>query len=231
MGIVIDGMVVAPDFDLTPELDAAIDRLARRARNDIAARNQLYEVFALKLERFARRTARRIPLRSSEFSDVQQEAFLVFCEMIRRWKGSSSFAGYVFSWFPVMLSQAVARLERGSPTGAVPLQAVDQVAGADPVLALVDDRLSLTQREVLVLDLWVCGGFRLKEIATLLGCHPRTVRRILQRARQRVAATAEHGARPEVPASAPAGVNACLTRPVGTGTPETSSERPPRVTA
>jgi RNA polymerase sigma factor (sigma-70 family) len=196
MGIVIDGMVVAPDFDLTPELDAAIDRLARRAKDDIAARNQLYEVFALKLERFARGTARRMSLRSSEFSDVQQEAFIVFCEMIRRWKGSSGFAGYVFAWFPTMLSQAVARLERGHPDGVLPLDEVDATADPDLLLSLVDHRLSVTEREFLVLELRVTAGLRLKEIATLLGCHPRTVRRIIQRARQRLVATGEGSGKP-----------------------------------
>ncbi len=199
MTVIIEGHAVSPDFDLTPELDAAINRLAHRAKEEAAARNLLYETFAFKIERFARRCARRAMLRTCEFADVQQEAFLVFCEMTRRWKGMGSFAGYLFTWFPAMLEQAIARLERGHPSGALSLDELDPPESSGPALLLVEALAPLAERELLVLELHVTAGLRLKEIAALLGCHPRTVRRIVQRARQRLAVT-ESGSDDAAPA-------------------------------
>ncbi len=217
MTVIIEGHAVPPDFDLTPELDAALNRLARCAKEDTAARNLLYEAFAFKIERFARRVARRATLRTCEFSDVQQEAFLVFSEMIRRWKGSGSFAGYVFTWFPTMLEQAIARLERGHPIGALALDDLDPVGRAEtpsPALLLVEELAHLPERELLVLELHVTAGLRLKEIAALLGCHPRTVRRIVQRARQRLTGTGS-GSDDSAPARSSTG---CIGAAGGAGT-------------
>lgn len=187
MTVVIEGLVVPPDFDLTPELDAALNRLAHRAKEEAAARNTLYQAFAFKIERFARRLARRAALHACELADVQQEAFLVFCELVQRWQGKSSFAGYFFAWFPEMLRQAIARLEHGRPAGTLALDDLDPAAAPDPALLVVDDIVSLSERELLVLELRVTAGLRLREIAALLGCHPRTVRRILRRAQHRLA--------------------------------------------
>lgn len=191
MTVVIEGLVVPPDFDLTPELDAALNRLAHRAKEEAAARNALYQAFAFKIERFARRCASRATLHACEPADVEQEAFLVFCELVRRWQGKSSFAGYFFTWFPEMLSQAVARLEHGRPAGTLALDDMGPAAAPDSALLLVDDIVSLSERELLVLELRVTAGLQLREIAALLGCHPRTVRRILHRARHRLASAAE----------------------------------------
>lgn len=190
MSLEIEGIPVSPDFDVTPELDAAIDRLAHRAKADVAARNALYEVFAFKTARFARQVAQRTDLHACEPADVEQEAFLVFCELVRRWRGVSSFAGYYFSWFPTMLRQAVARLEHGRPAGTQPVDADDQVVGAvadDLRLLLVDSTVDLSERERAVLELRVTAGLRMTEIAALLDCNPRTVRRILQRVQARAA--------------------------------------------
>ena len=187
MTVVIEGLVVPPDFDLTPGLDAALNRLAHRAKEEAAARNTLYEAFAFKIERFARRCARRATLHACEPADVEQEAFLVFCELVQRWQGKASFAGYFFTWFPEMLRQAIARLEHGRPAGTLALDDVDPAAAPEPALLLVDDIVSLSERELLVLELRVTAGLQLREIAALLGCHPRTVRRILHRIRHRLA--------------------------------------------
>ena len=191
MTVVLEGLVVPPDFDLTPELDAVLNRLAHRAKEDPAARNALYEAFAFKIGRFARRCAQRSALHACEPADVEQEAFLVFCELVRRWQGKSSFAGYFFRWFPAMLRQAVARLERGHPAGASSLHDPEPVAAPDHALLVIDELTGLPERELLVLELRVTAGLQLREIAALLGCHPRTVRRILHRARQRLADTGD----------------------------------------
>lgn len=214
MTVVIEGLVVPPDFDLTPELDAALNRLAHRAKEETAARNALYEAFAFKIERFARRCARRATLHACELADVEQEAFLVFCELVRRWQGKSSFAGYFFTWFPAMLSQAIARLEHGRPAGTLALDDADPAAAPDPALLLVDDIVGLSERELLVLELRVTAGLQLREIAALLGCHPRTVRRILRRARQRLVVTGS-SSDGSAPARASAG---CVGAAGGAGT-------------
>src|SRR5215212_12085407 len=56
------GPAVGGDFELTPEVVAALDALARAARDDPAARNELYAALALKIARFLapyRRRTRR----------------------------------------------------------------------------------------------------------------------------------------------------------------------------
>lgn len=198
MTVVLEGLVVPPDFDLTPELDAVLNRLAHRAKEDTAARNALYEAFAFKIGRFARRCAQRSALHACEPADVEQEAFLVFCELVRRWQGKSSFAGYFFRWFPVMLRQAIARLERGHPAGTCSLDDPEPLAALDHALLVIDELTGLPERELLVLELRVTAGLQLREIAALLGCHPRTVRRILHRARQRLSDAGDRPQEPEV---------------------------------
>src|SRR6185312_8268414 len=89
------------DFDASPELDARLGAMALRARTDPQVRNALYQALAFKIERFVRRYRYRVrQLAVCEVADVEQEAFLVFCDIVDRWPGQESFLGYFFSRFP-----------------------------------------------------------------------------------------------------------------------------------
>ena len=72
---------VAGDFELTPEVEAALDALARAARHDPAARNELYAALELKIARFLAPYRGRTTA-AGEFEDLAQEAFLVFVDLV-----------------------------------------------------------------------------------------------------------------------------------------------------
>lgn len=170
------------DFDASPELDASLGAMALRARTDQQVRNTLYQALSFKIERFVRRYRYRVrQLAVCEVADVEQEAFLVFCDIVDRWPGQESFLGYFFSRFPWRLARAVDVLERGwSATRLVPLDEIAVPAPpADPADALILAEIGATlePRERSVLELRIGYGLRMREIARILGLHPRTIHR------------------------------------------------------
>lgn len=194
------------DFDVTPELDRQLDALARRARLDPAARDTLYRALAFKIDRFVQRHCRRyhLPGRVVEPSDVAQEAYLVFCELINRWPGQRSFAGYFFHVFPWRLASAATRQEWGSRAEPV-IESLDeqQLEAPEGVLALIEAGAGLRQLDRAVLELRLDYGMTVAEVAASLGVTERTVFRSWARIRRDLGAprytTASSGAgeRPE----------------------------------
>lgn len=109
------------DFEVTPELDLRLSRLALEGRRDAAARDELLTLLAAKIERFARRF-RHWSLGIWEYGDVLQEAWLAFLDTIHRWRPRGTDgnpAGYLYYFLAVYrlwLSRRVTRLlRRGYP--------------------------------------------------------------------------------------------------------------------
>jgi RNA polymerase sigma factor (sigma-70 family) len=179
------------DFETTPELDARLTDLARRARHDTQARDDLYRALGYKIERFVRRYRFRSDrLVICEPDDVEQEAYLVFCDLIDAWPGEDSFPGYFFSRFPWRLARAVDVAERGwSASRLLPLtefgESIPPLDQEDH-FTLAEVGASLEERDRNVLELHIGHGMRLAEVARVLGVHRRTVDRCWARIRESV---------------------------------------------
>ncbi len=164
------------DFDLTPTLEDQINALAIAGRQQPAARNELYALFAGKIARFVAPWRTRT-LALGDFADLQQEAFLVFADLVGDWSGEGSFARYCFGFFPWRLRHAIDAYERRWPATRLDTSAaqhLDQFLSlgdlTDPLLPL----WPLSDEDRLLLTLRLLGGFSLSEIATLLGYSRRT---------------------------------------------------------
>lgn len=192
------------DFELTPELDAAIGALAIRAKTDPAARNTLYTALHFKIIRFVRRYRYHDRLVICDVDDVAQEAFLVFCDIVRSWPGEESFFGYFLSRFPWRLARAVDVIERGwSASRLLPLASLgESVPPLDPVdlFALAEIGAGLGPRDRTVLELHIGHDLRLNEVARVLGVHRRTVSRAWQRIVGELRLTLTKPSKPRSPA-------------------------------
>lgn len=170
------------DFEASSELDARLGTMALHAQTDPQTRNALYQALSFKIERFVHRYRYRVrQLAVCEVSDVEQEAFLVFCDVVDHWPGEESFLGYFFSRFPWRLARAIDVLERGwSATRMIPL---DEIAEAAPppdpadALLLAEVGATLEPRERTILELRIGYNLQVREIAKLLGLHSRTIQR------------------------------------------------------
>lgn len=193
-----DGETVGGDFDLTPAIEAAIDRLARAARDDPAARNELYAALELKIARFlAPYRRRRTPV--GEFAELEQEAFLVFAGLVADWTGAGSFARYFLGFFPWRLRHVIEAHARRWPRDRIVLLPGDELLDLDEGLfpeidpALQFGPLGAEDRLLLVLRLM--EGWSLTEIAPRLGWSRRTTfrrwRALLARLERELAAGAE----------------------------------------
>lgn len=105
-------MVALPtDAEISPALEAALDQLARVARDDPAARDALYGVFELKIRRFL------LPLRSrfaplGEATDLDQEGYLCFVQLLADWTGEGTFPAYFLGFMRWRLRHKVEWYER-----------------------------------------------------------------------------------------------------------------------
>lgn len=193
-----DGETLGGDFDLTPAIEAAIDRLARAARDDPAARNALYAALDLKIARFLAPYRGR-PTPVGEFAELQQEAFLVFAGLVADWTGEGSFARFFLGFFPWRLRHVIEAHARRWPRDRILLVRGDDLldlrAGPPPEadLALQLGPLGAEERRLLALRL--VEGRPLTEIAPLLGWSRRTTfrrwRALLERLERELAAGAE----------------------------------------
>jgi DNA-directed RNA polymerase specialized sigma24 family protein len=184
------------NFDLTPELETMFNALALAARDDPDARNALYGRLRGKIARFlapwyARQTA------LGEFGDLQQEAFVVFADLVRGWSGEGSFARYFFGFFPWRLRHAVAYHERRWPRRRlliVPEEDLEVLVrregepGEDGALPL--GALNERQQALLALRL---AGYTLAEAAGRLGCCERTAARHWREVRRRLGGSGVNG--------------------------------------
>lgn len=135
----IDTLVPASlgDFEVTPELDLRLSRLALDGRTNPAARDELLTLLAAKIERFARRF-RHWSLGIWEYGDVLQEGWLTFLDTINRWRPrrvDGNPAGYLYYFlavFRLWLSRRVTRLlRRGYPADAPLPDDQDSVPDSD----------------------------------------------------------------------------------------------------
>ncbi|TVR73299.1 MAG: sigma-70 family RNA polymerase sigma factor [Sphaerobacteraceae bacterium] len=179
------------DFESTPEIDARLTAMARRARIDGHTRDELYAALGYKIERFVRRYRyRNDRLVICEPEDVAQEAYLVFCNLLDSWPGEESFSGYFFSRFPWRLARAVDVAERGwSASRLLPLLETDDIIPPlDPEdhFTLIEIGVMLDERHRQVLELHIGHALKLSEIARILGVHRRTVERYWARIKEDV---------------------------------------------
>ena len=196
------------DFETTPELDERLTGMARRARIDGQTRDELYQALGYKIERFVRRYRFRTDqLVICEPEDVEQEAYLVFCDLLDTWPGEESFPGYFFSRFPWRLARAVDVAERGwSASRLLPLlETDDTIPPLDPEdhFTLTEVGAMLDERHRLVLELYIGHGLRLAEIARVLGVHRRTVDRCWARIKEEVRIAWTEPERPREPKRRP----------------------------
>ncbi len=191
------------DFDLTPELDASLSALAIQAKTDPTARNTLYTALAFKITRFVRRYRYHDRLVICDVDDVAQEAFLVFCDLVRSWPGEESFPGYFLSRFPWRLTRAVDVIERGwSASRLLPLASLGETAPPlDPadLFTLAEIGAGLCPRDRAVLELYIGHDLRLNEVARVLGVHRRTVARAWQRITRELRRTLTEPSKPPSP--------------------------------
>jgi DNA-directed RNA polymerase specialized sigma24 family protein len=184
-----DGPAVGGDFELTPEVVAALDELARAARDDPAARNDLYAALALKIARFLapyRRRTRRASGAALDFAEVEQEAFLVFAGLLGEWDGVGSFARYFLVFFPWRLSHAVRAYERRWPCRRLVALRDESggsershpgpagPAGVEQEAELAAQVGPLSAEERWLLRLRIEDDWRLEEVALLFGWSRRT---------------------------------------------------------
>jgi RNA polymerase sigma factor (sigma-70 family) len=203
-----DGSRSYGDFESTPELDARLTAMARRARIDGRTRDELYAALGYKIERFVRRYRFRTDrLVICEPEDVAQEAYLVFCNLLDSWPGEESFSGYFFSRFPWRLARAVDVAERGwSASRLLPLlETDDTIPPLDPEdhFTLTEVGAMLDERHRMVLELYIGHGLKLSEIARVLGVHRRTVERYWARIKEDVWIAWMEPDRPPTPAPRP----------------------------
>jgi RNA polymerase sigma factor (sigma-70 family) len=186
---------IVPVVNAPDDLSAALERRLRptvlRARAGCpVARDALYLALRPKLERFMRRV--RVPMFGEDRTgiwdrdDVEQEAWLVFAELIDQWEPERPFGRYVLATFPWRLRDAIYRGigRRGVPTrmALVPIEdhggLHDGSAAAEEasvLLGIIAERLPALQAEILRRH--VGDGDTLTAIARDLELSRRTVTR------------------------------------------------------
>jgi RNA polymerase sigma factor (sigma-70 family) len=188
--------ILFPDRDVSPDIDRVLTMVAREAQTgDPAARNALYTACEPKIGRFVRRYrvlttgTGRCP--AFDLEDVQQEAFLIFVDLVEDWPGGDSFCAYFLGHFPWELKNAVRRLATANRPGLHvgmgqhPSLLADGTAAAAEATALlqaVAENMPEPDGDILLWRIRDGDGFA--EIARRLG----TSRRTAMRAWERIAA-------------------------------------------
>lgn len=193
--------VIAANDELSAATEHRLRPTALRARAGCpAARDALYLALHPKLERFIRRV--RVPMFGDDRTgiwdrdDVEQEAFLVFIELLDQWETERPFGRYVLSTFPWRLRDAIYRGigRRGVPT-RMGLVSIDDTAWlhdgsaaaaeATVLLGILAERLPALQAEILRRH--IRDGDTLTTIARDLDLSRRTVTRQWRAARDHLA--------------------------------------------
>src|SRR5829696_164795 len=169
-----------------PDVDRHLGALGRRAKTDSGARNALYAAFRPRLDHWVWRAMRSCSRSSAdpaiEPSDIQQQAFVVFCDLVLVWNKRGSFSAYVFAYFRWRLSDAIRRMsdppERRSTAGPPSIHLTDGSHAAAESVALLEALAELfSDRQALVLLLRVRDGLAWHTIAERAGADIRTVQR------------------------------------------------------
>ena len=172
------------DFDLTPELEADLDRLAVAARDDPDARNALYERLRFKIERFTR--AQRNVAPWLEPDELTSEAFLVLADLAIGWRGQH-FGRYFLVAFPLRLHRTL-RHTRHQPPGEpdeeptadaerAPIERVVHDPRLELALRIIDLETVLTLEERLLLRRRLRDDASLPTLAARMGVSLRTLQR------------------------------------------------------
>jgi RNA polymerase sigma factor (sigma-70 family) len=155
------------------------------------ARNLLFEALRPRFAPMFRRIRANPIWRSREgrawtFDDLEQETFLIVCELIRVWKGGDTIVGHFFARLPWRLRDVLrrwtrpARLDKpGLPIG-LPVDDVTDLVQVQAVLERVFQ--GLPGRDANVLRMRVIEGLSDEKIGARLGVNPRTIRRWRQQA-------------------------------------------------
>jgi len=169
-----------------PEVDRQLGVLGRRAKADPRARNALYAAFRPRLDYWVWRAMQSCSRSSAdpaiEPSDIQQQAFVVFCDLVLAWNERGSFSAYIFAYFHWRLSDAIRRMsdprERRSAGGPPSIHLTDgSHAAAESVALLEALAAQFPDRQALVLLLRVRDGLAWHTIAERAGADIRTVQR------------------------------------------------------
>jgi RNA polymerase sigma factor (sigma-70 family) len=180
--------VISPHERVPDAIDAQLARLAAQAQSgDRAARNALYLALLPRISSSIRKLRysgnwSRCEGRSWFFDDLEQEAFLIFCELVEEWNPKPPrFAGYFFSRLPWRLRDRLrtwgsTTLRESQP---LPLDALcDDIADPAIVRVMIETLLAAIDPDHAdVLRLRYIDGLREREIAFRLGITTRTVRR------------------------------------------------------
>jgi RNA polymerase sigma factor (sigma-70 family) len=185
--------MLAPDGEITPDVDRVLTTIAREAQTgDVAARNALYAACQPKIARFVRRyrfaAGRENACPSFDLEDVAQEAFLVFADLVDDWPGGESFCAYFLGHFPWRLRNTIRRLGTvnrastrfGLSPGAY-LLADGSAMAAEAVMLVqvIAGRLSAPDGNILIWRILDDDSF--STIAQRLGTSRRTVQRAWDR--------------------------------------------------
>jgi DNA-directed RNA polymerase specialized sigma24 family protein len=168
---------------------------------DPAAAQKLWEGYFQKMVELARRKLQGLPRRAADEEDVALSAFNSFCQGIRG--GRFPQLRDRDSLWPLLvaitahkavdLTRHERRLKRGGPAPdarrpAAPEAELEQVIGREPTpefaLQVAEECQRLLDRlgdeGLRSIALWKMEGNTVEEIATRLGCVPRTIERKLQ---------------------------------------------------
>jgi RNA polymerase sigma factor (sigma-70 family) len=100
--------VIGPTDAISERLDAFLTKSALAAKTgSLAARNALFLALQPKLLHQARQVRPWMLPASWDKSDLEQEAFVVFAQLVDAWSGEGSFTGYILSHFGWRLRNAV----------------------------------------------------------------------------------------------------------------------------
>ena len=196
--------VLSPHERVPDAIDAQLARLAAQAKDgDRAARNALYLALLPRIASSIRKLRYSGNWNSSEgrswlFDDLEQETFLIYCDLLDEWNPEPPrFAGYFFSRLPWRLRD---RLRAWSTTTQresqpLPLDALcDDIADPAIVRVMIESLLAaIDPDDAAVLRLRFIDGMREREIAIALGVSTRTVRRRRMRGMAAIRDTSSYG--------------------------------------
>lgn len=180
--------VLDPIGRIPDDVDARLAALALRAQaGELAARNALFLAIwprcAPVLNGIRRNYVwRELEGRAWTFDDLDQEAFIVFCEIVDRWGGlEPRFAGYFFTrfrWrmFDVLRSWTVSPRREQALIEDLPV-AIDETDAVELRLLIEALFANLDEGERQLLEWRLIEGRTDAEMAQALGVSVKTVRR------------------------------------------------------
>lgn len=186
--------VIGAEDIILPSFDETLGAFAIRAQEgDTEARDALYFAFLPKLQRMARSIRPPFAPPGAEGiwtrDDVDQEAYLIFLELMDAWSGDVSFTAFVLSRFPWRLKDVIRRgIGRSSVPrrwATVPIEEAEEVPGD---LTVAPDARSMLNAvlaglpkplDAVLVDC-VVDGMTKTEIAKAFGVSRRTMVRYWQ---------------------------------------------------